>query len=79
MEQVGSKVKVIKQLFVVSAHNIVYIVGSTANGVEVAKIEDCGIEWENSLDSIYRIYDAAGNQIATVENCPVVVEYEVPE
>lgn len=77
MEGVGSKVKVIKSLIVVGG-DVGYLVGLTANGRKVAKIEDNGIEWENGIDFIYRVYDGNGDLIAAIENCPTVVEYEAP-
>lgn len=79
MDGVGSKVKVIESLTVLlSDSENKYEVGLLHNGRYVANIEDNGCEWENGIDFIYRVYDERGDQIATIENCPVIVEYKVP-
>ena len=58
-----------------------YYVGSRAYDMNDSKriidrIEDRSVEFPDSLYSIYWIIDQNDSLIATVENCPVNVEYE---
>ena len=56
-----------------------YSIGQKVNGLEITKIKDVSIEYENALHVVYHCLSDNGNNVqnAVVEiwNCPVVVEY----
>jgi hypothetical protein len=68
---VQSKVQVIQSLIVLSTPNRCYEVGSEVNGHIVIEIKH-----EDNFHSEYLVMDENGDLIVSVENCPVVVEYQ---
>ena len=65
---------VIKKVTVVNPQgNIVTKVGKK----NVARIEDKSQEFENGTEFIYLCFDSNDNLVRSIENCPVIVDYEV--
>lgn len=83
MKSSGSNTQRICALTVLSTPNRVYRVEEYGGDWRfVGSIIDASLEWEDGVDYIYRIEDKNGDLIATIENCPVIVEYkesEVPQ
>lgn len=52
-----------------------YSVGSQINGLKIAEIKDMSLEFDDSRHGIYDCRDADRKLVATIDNCPVVVEY----
>ncbi|WP_135553277.1 hypothetical protein [Paenibacillus cymbidii] len=78
MQSVGAKIQTIRSVTIVSNPCFIFALGAEHNGRIVAEIIDCGCEWESGLDFIYKVFDAQGDLIVAVENCPVIVEYDAP-
>jgi hypothetical protein len=53
----------------------VYTVGNQVNGLTIAEIKNMSLEYEDSRHGIYDCRDADGKLVATIDNCPVIVEY----
>ncbi|KOP64393.1 hypothetical protein AMS62_03320 [Bacillus sp. FJAT-18019] len=68
--------QVIQKLTVVSNPTRVFEVGTEIEGREVIEIVQVGAEFENSIHSEYLIRDEDGDLIASVENCPVIVDWK---
>lgn len=72
----GLKSQVIRAITIISNPLVIYEVGcTTKDGSVVYEIIDSSCEWENSIDFLYYIKDEDGELIATIENCPVLIEY----
>lgn len=57
-----------------------YYIGMNNNGLTIAEIKDMSLEYEDSRHGIYDCRDADGKLVATIDNCPVIVEFmEVQE
>lgn len=66
----------IKSLTVISqSRTMRYVVGEEVNGRVIIEIQSVGCEYEDRMHSEYYVLDEDGELIATIENCPVVVEY----
>jgi len=67
--------QVIHRLTVVSNPTRVFEVGTEIDGREVIEIKQVGYEFENGIHSEYLVYDENGDIIASIENCPVIVDW----
>ena len=57
-----------------------YSVGCQVSGLTISEIKDMSLEFDDSRHGIYDCRDADGQLVATIDNCPVIVEYmEVTE
>jgi hypothetical protein len=68
--------QVIQAITVVAIPQVRFEVGTEFNDRVIIEIKDDCTEWENSIDFMYRVKDEDGGIIASIENCPVVVEYK---
>lgn len=69
--------QVIQKLTVVSNPTRTFEVGTELNGREVIEIEQIGATYEDHVHSEFVIRDEDGNLIISIENCPVIVEYQM--
>jgi len=67
---------VIQKLTVVSNPTRVFEVGTELNGREVIEIKQVGYEHENGISSEFHVLDEDGELIVSIENCPVIVEWQ---
>ena len=60
-----------------------YEIGDKVNGLEIERIKDVSVEYENALHVGYhclsRIGNSTSNAVVEIWNAPVVVEYYEPE
>ncbi|WP_433618728.1 hypothetical protein [Paenibacillus cellulositrophicus] len=68
--------EVIQKLMVVSNPPRIYEVGTEINGRDVIEIKQVGYEFEGGIHSEFHVLDEEGSLIASVENCPVIVEWQ---
>lgn len=68
--------QVIQKLTVVSNPTRVFEVGTEIDGREVIEIKQVGAEYENSIHSEFLVSDENGDLIASIENCPVIVDWK---
>ncbi len=68
--------EIIKRLTVVSNPTRIFEVGTVIDGREVIEIRQIGSEFENSVHSEYVVLDENGCPIASVENAPVILDYQ---
>jgi hypothetical protein len=67
---------VIQRISIVTLEGVKsFEVGNVYVGQAVIEIKNNSLEFENSIHSQYDVLDKNGNLIASIENCPVVVEY----
>ena len=63
----------IKQITIIRGSGVKqYQVG--CDGVE--RIEDNSMQWENSIDFIFKVYGRENKLIAEIINCPVDIKYK---
>lgn len=67
---------VIQKLTVVSNPTRIFEVGTEINGREVIEIKQVGYEFETGIHSEFHVLDEDGGMIASIENCPVIVEWQ---
>ncbi|BFH63953.1 hypothetical protein [Paenibacillus azoreducens] len=67
---------VIQKLTVVSNPTRVFEVGTELDGREVIEIKQVGYEHENGIFSEFHVLDENENLIVSIENCPVIVEWQ---
>ncbi|WP_339294379.1 hypothetical protein MKY82_22260 [Paenibacillus sp. FSL W7-1279] len=67
---------VIQKLTVVSNPTRIFEVGTEINGREVIEIKQVGYEFETGIYSELHVLDEDGGLIASIENCPVIVEWQ---
>lgn len=73
-----SKIEVIKgsgRTSVYELGQVFVIVG--VRQYTISRIEDLGKEFENSIFSLYHVYDENDEIVNVIENCPVVVDYVI--
>jgi hypothetical protein len=70
----------IKRIGVVTNESVKwYSVGQEINGRTIDQVVDRGIEYPDAMHFMYHALDASGNTIASIENCPTIVEYSTKE
>lgn len=67
--------QVIQKLMVVSNPTRIFEVGTEIDGRDVIEIKQVGYEFENGVFSEFQVLDENGALIASVENCPVIVDW----
>lgn len=67
----GQALQVIQKLTVVSNPTRIFEVGTELDGQEVIEIKQVGYDGFSE----FFVLDEADNLIASIENCPVIVEY----
>lgn len=67
---------VIQKLMVVCNPPRIYEVGTELNGREVIEIKQIGYEFETGVHSEFHVLDEDNQLIVSVENCPVIVEWQ---
>lgn len=67
--------QVIHRLTVVSNPTRIFEVGTEIDGREVIEIKQVGYEHDNGVFSEFHVLDENGNLIASIENCPVIVDW----
>lgn len=77
MNSTSSKVQVIQCLTVITSKQRVFEVGTEVNGRVVIEIKQVGSEYEDHVHSEYIILGENGELISSIENCPVVVDYQL--
>ncbi|MGO4496471.1 hypothetical protein AB4114_11295 [Paenibacillus sp. 2RAB27] len=71
------EIPVIQSVTVASIPNRKYEVGcELSQGRVIIEIVDAGTEYEDHTESLYHVYGEDRKLIATIENCPVIVEYQ---
>ena len=66
----------VKNITVVNLQGTVrYAVGDKIDGVEIVKIEDKSLEYEDQYVSLFYMHDINGKLLKGIENCPVDVTY----
>ncbi|MGN7167929.1 hypothetical protein ACTHSJ_18885 [Paenibacillus cellulositrophicus] len=68
--------EVIQKLMVVCSTPRFYEVGTELNGRDVIEIKNMSDEYEDHIHSEYWVLDENGELIASIENCPVIVEWQ---
>ncbi|RED34703.1 hypothetical protein [Paenibacillus sp. VMFN-D1] len=68
--------EVIQKLMVVCSPPRFYEVGTELNGRDVIEIKNMSDEYEDHIHSEYWVLDENGELIASIENCPVIVEWQ---
>ncbi|WP_256872486.1 hypothetical protein [Paenibacillus sp. 79R4] len=68
--------QVIQKLTVVSNPTRVFEVGTEVDGREVIEIKQVGYEHDNGVFSEFHVRDENDDLIASVENCPVVLDWK---
>lgn len=68
--------QIIQKLTVLSSPMRIFEVGTEQNGREVIEIEQIGATFEDHIHSEYVIKDENGDLISSIENCPVIVDYQ---
>ena len=68
--------QVIQKITVVSNPTRVFEVGTEVNRREVIEIKQVGVQYENSIHSEYIVLDEDGDVIVSIENCPVIAEWQ---
>lgn len=69
--------QIIQRLTVVSNPTRVFEVGTELNGREVIEIKQVGYEQDNGVFSEFHVLDENGDLITSIENCPVIVDWQV--
>lgn|GEM_PF-1597221 len=67
---------VIQKLTVVSNPTRIFEVGTEVNGREVIEVKQVGYEHDNGVFSEFHVLDENDALIASIENCPVIVEWK---
>ncbi|MEI4920577.1 hypothetical protein Q8G81_34000, partial [Klebsiella pneumoniae] len=65
-----------QKLMVVCSTPRFYEVGTELNGRDVIEIKNMSDEYEDHIHSEYWVLDENGELIASIENCPVIVEWQ---
>lgn len=68
--------QVIQKLTVVSNPTRVFEVGTEIDGREVIEIKQVGYEHDGGMFSEFHVIDENGDLIASIENCPVIVDWK---
>lgn len=68
--------QVIQQLTVVSNPTRIFEVGTELDGREVIEIKQVGYEHDTGVFSEFHVLDENGKLIASIENCPVIVDWK---
>ncbi|OWA36744.1 hypothetical protein B9G55_01295 [Saccharibacillus sp. O16] len=68
--------EIIKRLTVVSNPTRIFEVGTEIDGREVIEIRWVGSEYEDHVHSEFQVLDEDGCKIATIENAPVILDYQ---
>lgn len=68
--------EIIKRLTIISNPTRIFEVGTELDGREVIEIRQVGSEYEDHVHSEYVVLDEDGCAIASVENAPVIVDYQ---
>ncbi len=63
----------IKEIMIVTNTGIERVIVGLNN---VATIKDNSLEWENSTDFIFNVYDENGKLLRQIINCPVSIIYQ---
>ncbi|WP_410771013.1 hypothetical protein [Fontibacillus sp. BL9] len=67
---------VIQRLTVVSNPTRIFEVGTVIEGREVIEIKQVGYEHDGGMFSEFHVQDENGHLIASIENCPVIVDWK---
>ncbi|GAA0390184.1 hypothetical protein [Paenibacillus motobuensis] len=70
-------VNVIQCLTVVSNPTRIFEVGTELGGREVIEIKQVGYEHDNGVFSEFHVLDENNELIASIENCPVILDWKV--
>lgn len=68
--------QVIQRLTVVSNPTRVFEVGTEIDGREVIEVKQVGYDHDGGMFSEFHVLDENGTLIASVENCPVIVDWK---
>ncbi len=52
-----------------------YFVGQSGENGTIKRFEDCSLEYEDHIHSLYYGYNEDDKMILKIENCPVVIDY----
>ncbi|GGH17017.1 hypothetical protein [Paenibacillus segetis] len=69
--------QVIQKLTIVGNQTRVFEVGTELNGRVVIEIKQVGTEFEECVHSEFHVLDEDGELIASIENAPVIVDWQV--
>ncbi|MGG1880161.1 hypothetical protein ABDI30_21675 [Paenibacillus cisolokensis] len=67
---------IIQKLTVVSNPTRIFEVGTEVDGREVIEIKQIGYEHDNGIFSEFHVLDENGSLIASIENCPVILDWK---
>lgn len=69
--------QVIQSVIVLTSQDTrTYEVGGEVRGQAIIEIKNMSVEYEDHIHSEYHVFGEDEELIATVENCPVIVEWQ---